>query len=391
MPLGGRFRLVDIPISNCINSGIEKIYLLTQFNSVSLHEHIQSAFRFDDFSKSFVRIMPAQQTPDSDAWYTGTADAVRKVKPYIDDVNPDLVIILSGDQLYRMDFQDVVDEHIANKAAVTIATKPVSRREAGALGIMQIDDKKEIVNFFEKPGDTPKLDELASPQDPDLGITDNTPYLASMGIYVFNADVLYNLLLGNKDLNDFGKNIIPLAIEGHPVYSYVFDGYWKDIGTIGMFHEENLSLTDPVPAFDFYDPEGPIYTRRRTLPPSKIQRCDVDRCLFSEGCIMSGTRLVRTILGVRAIVGEGTQVFNSVLMGADFYDWQDPMPGALPIGIGRNCKIDNAIIDKNCRIGDHVTISPEGKSDGEQTDKYWMRDGIIVIPKGTEIPSGSMV
>jgi len=384
VPIAGKYRLVDIPISNCINSGIRSIYVLTQFNSVSLHRHIQSTYLFDQFSKGFVRLLAAEQTPDSDGWFQGTADAVRRSLKYFMHTGPDIVIILSGDQLYRMNFSEVIEQHIKNKAEVTISTKPVPRREAGDLGIMHVDDKKQIVEFVEKPGDTPRLDELRAPMYKD------ERYLASMGIYIFNADILSKLLC-EIDESDFWKHIIPEAIKRHKVFSHIFDGYWKDIGTIGMFHEANLALTDLEPEFNFYDVGAPIYTHMRYLPPSKINCCDLNRCLLSDGCIISGHRILHSVIGTRATVGEGTVIEHSIVMGSDFYEQKnnEPAAGVPHMGIGRDCYVKNAIIDKNVRIGDSVYISPDGKSEGETNEHYVIRDGVIVVPKNTVIPSGT--
>jgi len=384
VPIAGKYRLVDIPISNCINGNIRRIYLLTQFNSVSLHHHVSQSYQFDSFNqRGFIRLLAAQQTPGTQAWYNGTADAVRQTFKYLMDEHPDYIVILSGDQLYRMDFNDVLKQHRENKADVTIATKPVERREAGSLGILQVDEKNRIVNFVEKPGIGPALDPLRAP------MTDER-YLASMGIYVFNTQVLKDLLLTN-DKKDFGRDIIPNAIKHHTVFSYIFDGYWKDIGTVGSFWEANLALTDPLPEFSFYDATAPIYTRMRYLPPSKINCCDLNRCLISEGSILSGHRVLHSIIGVRAVIGDGTVIEHSVVMGADFYDKQIPAPGLPRLGVGRDCFIRNAIIDKNARIGDGAYICPEGKEDGTVTDLYTVRDGVIVIPKNTVIPAGMRV
>jgi len=386
VPIAGKYRLVDIPISNCINSGIRSIYLLTQFNSVSLHRHIQSTYLFDQFSPGAVRMLAAEQTPDSEGWFQGTADAVRKSSKYFMHGNPDIVVILSGDQLYRMDFEKVIAEHVERGAEVTICTTPVPRNEAGDLGIMHVDDTNKIVEFAEKPGDTPRLDELRAP------MYDDERFLASMGIYVFNADVLMQLLT-ESDESDFGKHIIPQAIEERKVFSHIFEGYWKDIGTIGMFHEANVALTDLVPEFTFYDDHAPIYTHMRYLPPSKINCCDLNRCLLSDGCIISGHRILHSVVGTRAVVGEGTVIEHSVIMGADHFEHEEPQAekasGLPALGIGKDCYIKNAIIDKNVRIGDSVYISPDGKSEGEVNEYYVVRDGIIVIPKNTAIPSGT--
>lgn len=382
VPIAGKYRLVDVPISNCLNGGIRKIYLLTQFNSVSLHQHVASSYHFDAFGqRGFVRILAAQQTPDSHAWYNGTADAVRQTFRYLMDEQPDVIVILSGDQLYRMDFADVIEQHLNKKAALTIATKPVPREEAGSLGILQSDPDLRIVNFVEKPGGGPALDPLRAPLPEER-------YLASMGIYCFQADILRKLLMDN-DEKDFGRDIIPRAIKDYDVYSYVFDDYWKDIGTIGSFWEANLALTDELPEFSFYDRKAPIYTRMRYLPPSKINCCDLTRCLLSEGSIISGHRILHSIIGIRSVIGSGSVIEHSIVMGADYYDHAQPEAGVPPLGVGRDCYIRNAIIDKNARIGDGAYISPDGKADETVTDLYSVRNGVIVIPKNTIIPPGS--
>ena len=384
VPIAGKYRLVDIPISNCINSGIRSIFLLTQFNSVSLHQHIGATYRFDQFSGGHVRILAAEQTPDSAGWFQGTADAVRRSMRYCKDENPDLVVILSGDQLYRMDLQDVIDSHVESGADLTISTKPVPRQEAESLGIMKVEEGGRIVRFSEKPGDTPLLDEFKAPRDDDT-------YLASMGIYVFNEKVLRELLCNHEE-TDFGKHIIPGAIDKYKVHSYIFEDYWADIGTIRSFWAANLALTEPLPQFSFYDMSAVIYTRMRYLPPSKINQCDLSRCLLSDGCIISGDRIDHAVIGLRALVGEGSVVEDSILMGADYYEHGEiEDPSGIPMGIGKNCIVKMAIIDKNVRIGDNVVISTEGKSGDEQTDLYWFREGIMVIPKNTVIPSGTVL
>ena len=385
VPIAGKYRLVDIPISNCINSDIRHIYLLTQFNSVSLHQHIGATYRFDQFSGGHVRILAAEQTPDSAGWFQGTADAVRRSIRYFAADDPDIVVILSGDQLYRMDLNEMIQQHIDHGADLTISTKPVPRAEAADLGIMQVDEKGQIIHFSEKPGDSPELDELRAPH------YEEERFLASMGIYVFNMDVLRELL-SNGDESDFGKDIIPSAIATHKVCSYVFDDYWEDIGTIRSFWAANLALTEPLPSFSFYEMSSVIYTRMRYLPPSKINQCNVSRCLLSDGCIISGERIDHAVVGLRALVGEGAVVEDSILMGADYYEHDGvEHSSGIPMGIGKNCIVKNAIIDKNVRIGDNVVISPEGKPENEQTDYYWIRDGIMVIPKHTVIPSGTVL
>lgn len=383
VPIAGKYRLVDIPISNCINSGIRKIFLLTQFNSVSLHRHVQSTYRFDQFSQGYVQILAAMQTTVSEAWFQGTADAVRQNFRYFMDEDPELIVVLSGDQLYRMNIADVIQQHMDTGADVTITTKPVERHEAGALGIMHVDESKKITQFVEKPGNTPTLDGLRAP------MYKQERYLASMGIYIFNTKVLRELL--NNDQRDFGKHIIPASISQYKVFSYIFEGYWKDIGTVRSFWEANLALTDVVPEFNFYDAKAPIHTHMRYLPPSKINCCDLNRCLLSEGCIISGHRILHSIVGIRAIVGEGSVMEHSVLMGADFYERESPPKGVPRIGVGRDCYIKNAIIDKNARIGDGAYITPDGKPDNTETPLYTVKDGIIVIPKNTTIPAGMRI
>lgn len=381
VPMAGKYRLVDIPISICIHSHIRRIFLLTQFNSVSLHQHVQASYQFDQFHRNFIRLLAAQQTPGSGAWYEGTADAVRKTFCYFMDEKPDHIVILSGDQLYRMDFLDVLRQHEETGAEVTICTKPVERKEAGALGIMQVDPSKQIIHFVEKPGDGPALEALRAP------LYDEERYLASMGIYVFNTNTLSELLK-DESKSDFGRDVIPASIQHHKVSSYIFEGYWRDIGTIRGFWEANLALTDPIPPFDFYESNTPIYTHMRYLPPSKINQCDVERCLLSEGCIISGAAIRHAIIGIRAIVDKGSIVEDAVIMGADYYDKGVSTDGIPTIGIGKDCVIKDAIIDKNARIGDGVHISPEGKKNGTVTELYTVQDGIIVVPKNAVIPNG---
>ncbi len=383
VPIAGKYRLVDVPISNCINNDIKRIYVLTQFNSESLHRHIQTTYRFDSFSRSFVRILAAQQTPEGDAWYTGTADAVRKTLSHYKEDQAEYVVILSGDQLYSMDFKKMLEDHVSRGAEVTIATKPTDRRDAGSLGILQVDESSKIINFVEKPGDTPELTALRAP------FYEEERYLASMGIYIFNTEVLKRLLEGNDQ--DFGKEVIPKAIHNTKVYSHIYEGYWRDIGTIRNFWESSLQLTDDVPEFNLYDVESRLYTRMRFLPPSKVLGCVVNHCLLSEGCILSGREVTRSIVGVRGVIGQGTVMRNTVMMGADYYeDEQKDSTSGIPLGIGRDCYVEDAIIDKNARIGDRVVISPKEKKDGVY-ENYTISDGVIVVPKGTVIPPDTVL
>ncbi len=384
VPIAGKFRLVDIPISNCINSGIRNIFLLTQYNSVSLHQHIATTYRFDQFSGGHVRILAAEQTPDSDVWFQGTADAVRRSIRYFEDDEPDLVVILSGDQLYRMNIQDMINTHLKNDADVTVSTKPVNSEAAASLGIMKVNNNGQVLKFVEKPSSNSALDGLEISNNSDL-------YLASMGIYIFKMSVLKSLLEENKE-SDFGKHIIPGSIKLKRVFSHIFNGYWEDIGTIRSFWSANLGLTEPLPKFSFYDADNLIYTRMRYLPPSKINSCELIHSLISDGCILSGKRIWRSVIGLRSVVGEGSVIEESILMGADFYQHnKESHSSGIELGIGENCVIKKTILDKNVRIGDGVTITPDNKPDNLDNQLYCIRDGIVIIPKNTVIPSGTNI
>lgn len=392
VPLAGKYRLVDIPISNCINSNLKRIYLLTQFNSASLHRHISQSYKFDHFSGGFVEILAAEQTLTSTSWYQGTADAVRKNLMHIRNQDFDYVLILSGDQLYRMDFRRIIAQHIETYADVTIATMPVERDIAQSLGIMEINPERRIVRFQEKPKELELLETLKLNRESyvPLGIEGSADYfLASMGIYLFNRDVMLQLL--DNDLDDFGKHIIPAAIKTHRVFSYVFQGYWEDIGTIRSFFEANLDLSSELPRFNFYDMGAPIFSRPRFLPASKINGAHVHHAVVSDGCILNHSTINRSIVGVRSIVNEGSSLDRVILMGNDYFESQESiveneMLGKPRIGVGRNTKIENAIIDKNARIGDNVVLSPKGKPENMDHPLYFIRDGIVIIPKNGAIP-----
>ena len=390
VPLGGKYRLVDIPISNCLNSGLRSIYVLTQFNSMSLHRHIQASYKFDHFSRSFVDILAAQQTPEGSQWYQGTADAVRQNMRYFLERPFEYYIILSGDQLYRMDLRALLHQHIRAGADITLATKPVPRNLVAEFGIMQSGVDRRITRFVEKPKDAALLHEMQlSPEllgSIGLGEKDEL-YQASMGIYVFNRDVLVECL--NNDLVDFGKHIIPEAIKTRHVSAHIFNGYWEDIGTIRAFYEANLDLTDILPEYSFFDAEAPIYTHPRFLPGSKVNGATLRQAIISDGCIISDAHLERSVIGVRSIIQSGATIRNSIVMGADYFEQDQPPDSALPpIGIGRNCVIDRAIIDKNARIADGVVITPEGKPPNFDHKNYFIRDGIVVVPKNGVIPAG---
>jgi glucose-1-phosphate adenylyltransferase len=397
VPLAGKYRLVDIPISNCINSGFRRIYILTQFNSTSLHGHISRTYKFDQFSSGFVEILAAQQTFTNTSWYEGTADAVRKNLVHFLNHDFDYLIILSGDQLYRMDFRKVIAEHIENEADITIATLPVGRKEASSLGILQIADDRRITRFVEKPKEESVLQTLKIPAglQSNLGIVGGgESYLASMGIYVFNRRLISELL--DNPLSDFGKHIIPHAIKSHRVFSYIFQGYWEDIGTIRSFFEANLDLVNELPRFNFFDMEAPVFSRPRFLPGSKINGAQIDHALVTDGCIINHAKIRNTIVGLRTTVGEGTELYRVIVLGGDYYESAESVikheqEGLPRIGIGTHCKIENAIIDKNARIGNHVTISPAGKPENVDHALYFIRDGIVIIPKNGIIPHGMVI
>ena len=397
VPLAGKYRLVDIPISNCINSGFRRIYVLTQFNSASLHGHISRTYKFDHFSSGFVEILAAQQTFNNTSWYEGTADAVRKNLVHFLDHDFDYLVILSGDQLYRMDFRELVDQHVATGAEITVATIPVTREECHALGIMQMDADQRIQNFVEKPKEASVLEplKLGDEARQQLGIKmTGDAFLASMGIYVFNRDVICELL--DNPHSDFGKHIIPHAIKSRRVFSYVYQGYWEDIGTIRSFFEANLDLVSELPRFNFFDMSAPIFSRPRYLPGSKINGAHIDHAVISDGCIINRATIVRSIIGLRTLVGSGTKLNRVIVIGSDYYEAADSVErhmkeGKPRIGIGENCTIDNAIIDKNTRIGNNVTISPAGKAENLDHQNYFIRDGIIIIPKDAVIPDGTVI
>jgi glucose-1-phosphate adenylyltransferase len=390
VPLGGKYRLVDIPISNCLNSGLRSIYVLTQFNSMSLHRHIQAAYKFDNFSRSFVDILAAQQTPEGSEWYQGTADAVRQNMRYFLEQPYDYYLILSGDQLYRMDFRALLHQHIRSGAEITLATKPVLREQVAAFGIMLSGEDRRIQRFVEKPQDESLLGELK--MSPELlrsvGSDEGEElYQASMGIYVFNRDVLVQCLENN--LADFGKHVIPQSIHERHVNAYIFKGYWEDIGTIRAFYDANLDLTNVVPEYSFFDPQAQIYTHPRFLPGSKINGATLRQAIVADGCIISDAHIERSVIGVRSLIQSGATIRNSIVMGADYFDTDGDEPTRTPsIGIGRNCVIDRAIIDKNARIGDGVVITPEGKGPDVDAENYFIRDGIVVVPKNAVIPAG---
>ena len=397
VPLAGKYRLVDVPISTCINSGFRRIYVLTQFNSTSLHRHISQSYKFDQFSSGFVEILAAQQTFSDTSWYEGTADAVRKNLVHFLDHDFEYLLILSGDQLYRMDYRKMVQQHRETEADVTIATIPVGRLEAASLGIMQINEERAITRFVEKPKDPAVQDSLRLPPEwfPKLGIEgDEEKFLASMGIYIFNRDVVRKLL--DNPHTDFGKHIIPKSIESHKVSSYVFQGYWEDIGTIRAFFEANLDITSELPRFNFFDMMSPIFSRPRWLPASKINGAQIDHAIISDGCIITHSDIHESIIGIRSIISPHSHLHRTIVLGSDYYESatsiaENEAIGNPRIGIGSNTRIENAIIDKNARIGNNVVITPNDKPENVDHPMYFIRDGIVIIPKNGVVPHGTVI
>jgi glucose-1-phosphate adenylyltransferase len=397
VPLGGKYRLVDIPISNCLNSGINRIFLLTQFHTASLHRHVQSTYKFDAFGAGFVDILSAEQTEQTSDWYQGTADAVRRNLVHFRNHEHDHVIILSGDQLYRMDCHDMIEQHIATNADVTIAAKPVPLSAVEGLGVMQVRDDLSIERFVEKPKDPDVIAGLALSDTLESKLTNKIAEkhcLASMGIYVFKRSVLEKAL--DNTMTDFGKEVIPGLLGNMGLYSYIFEGYWEDIGTVRSFFEANLSLAHPLPPFDFFDSANPIYTHPRFLPPSKLNQSSMDHVVIGDGSIITNVSLKRCVIGVRSVICDGTSLENVIMMGADTYEEDDDIAqneklGRPDLGIGRDCHIQNAIIDKNTRIGDRVTLDPAGKPNGVIADGISIVDGILIITKGATVPSGTNV
>ena len=397
VPLAGKYRLVDIPISNCINSRLNQIYLLTQFNSASLHQHISYSYKFDHFSQGFVDILAAEQTPTSDSWYEGTADAVRKNLIHILNNDFEYMLILSGDQLYRMDFREIIASHMERDAELTVATIPVGREFAPGFGIMHNDEQGRISRFVEKPGTPELLDSLKLPAE-QLAKQELEPgsdhYLASMGIYLFNRQTLIELL--ENDMSDFGKHIIPRSIGTHRVYSFVYQGYWEDIGTIRAFFEANLDMTSTMPQFDFFQMETPVYTRPRFLPASKINGAAIDQAIISDGCIIDRSRISQSLIGVRCLIAPGCRVHRSILLGSNNYETEaskaaSDQDGIPRIGVGGNTRIENTIVDKNARIGADCVITPEDKPEQLDGKNYFIRDGIVIIPKNAVIPDGTVI
>jgi len=386
VPIAGKYRLIDIPLSNCINSGIYRIAVLTQFNSVSLHRHIASTYNFDSFHDGWVQIWAAEQTMVSADWYQGTADAVRKQLFEIKSTNSNNVLILAGDHLYRMDYAAMADFHWKSGADVTVAVQPVLRQDATRFGLLKRDADNRIIRFAEKPGDPVVQQEMVSRDDPER------PYLGSMGIYLFKTAVLLELL-ESTDFDDFGKHVIPYAINDYQVYGYDFDDYWEDIGTIRSFYETNLALTSTRSPFNFYDPDRPVYTHGRFLPGSIVEDSHLEEVLLAEGCVIKSANISHSVIGIRSQISAGVVVRDSVLMGSDYYTHPAKTPEAekVSIGIGAGSFIEGAIIDKNVRIGERVVIKQFPVGTDHDGDNYFVRDGIVVISKNTVIPAGTVI
>lgn len=397
VPVAGRFRLIDISISNCIHSNIGSIFVLTQFASESLHRHIFTTYRFDNFHRDFITLLSAQQTLENRNWYQGTADAVRQNLNFIKEAGA-LILILSGDHLYRMDYRKFVDFHIASGAEISIAVTPVRAEQAPEFGVMKVDGRGRITEFFEKPKAAADIDRMRVPDDvlAKFGVTaEGRTHLASMGVYLFNHDVLRDLL-AHTDHRDFGREVIPRAIGERRVFSYFFDGYWEDIGTIPSFFEAHMNLTRPLPKFDFYDEDRPIFTHARFLPGSKILSSEVENAILCEGSIVNRSRIRDSIIGIRSRIGDNCRLERTVIMGADYFESREDMArnreqGIPDVGVGRDCEIRNAIIDKNARIGHGVRLVNRNGAANESAENYVIVDGIIVVPKSAVLPDGTII
>jgi len=388
VPLGGKYRLVDIPVSNCLNSDIDRIFVLTQFNSASLNKHLKNTYQFGHFSESFVDVLAAEQTPQNKNWFEGTADAVRKCMHHFETYEFEYALILSGDQLYQMDFDEMVAAHANSKADISIATLPVNAKDATGFGILKSDNKNRILEFIEKPSSDvlPEWSSEVSEEMKDQGRI----YLASMGIYIFNRDLLDKLMKGTA--TDFGKGIIPQSIKKHKVVSYPYSGYWTDIGTIESFWEANIRLTDDMPQFNLFDNSKYVFTRARMLPPSKISGTTLEKTVIGDGSIINASRIVRSVIGIRSRIGKGTTIENTYIMGNDFYqDLVEIKSGELAgsvMGVGERSYLNRCILDRNCCIGDDVRINGGKHLPDSENELYWVRDGIVIVKKGAKIPNG---
>ncbi len=382
VPIAGKYRLIDTTLSNCINSGIYHIAILTQFNSVSLHRHITSTYNFDTFHTGWVQILAAEQTPESTSWYQGTADAVRKQLNEIQVSGAEHVLILAGDHLYRMNYREMAQYHLEHDADATIAVQPVSREDAPSLGLLKQDKDGRIVDFVEKPKDKETQDKFISGDDPER------PFLGSMGIYLFKTQVLIDLLKGHPEYDDFGHEVMPLAIKSHKVVGYTFDGYWRDIGTIRAFYETNLELTLNDAPFNFYSKKSPIYTHARYLPGSTVENTKMKQVMLADGCRIRAAEITHSVIGLRSRIKAGTKIKDAIIMGAD-HDIQTM--SKVKIGVGENCDIEGAILDKNVRVGKGVVIKPFPRGVNYDDELFAVRDGIVIIPKNASIPPGTHI
>jgi glucose-1-phosphate adenylyltransferase len=389
VPIGGKYRLIDIPISNCLHAGLKKIFVLTQFNSASLNRHIAQTYQLDLFSGGFVEVLAAEQTPEGELWFQGTADAVRQAARHFRDLDAEYYLILAGDHVYRMDLGELIDAHIETGADITIAAQPVSATDATDMGILRFDGSGQIAGFEEKP----KPDRLAAigtsapPGTPAVPLTPDKPFVASMGIYVFSRDVLHEILAADRAV-DFGREIIPHALTTQRVHAYLYRGFWADVGTVRSFFDVNLMLTRRGGPFNFFHPRRPIYTRPRFLPAARIHECTIDQALIAEGAFIDTCEIRESVVGIRTMMQRGAKVTRSVLLGADFYE--EP-GGDLPLGIGRNAVLDGAIVDKNARIGEGARLVNERGIQNADGDGYYIRSGIIVVPKGGVVKPGTVV
>lgn len=397
VPIGGKFRLIDIPMSNCLHAGIRDVFILTQFNTESLHRHIHNTYRFDNFARGSVRILAAQQTAESQDWYQGTADAVRKNIGFFSGAAEN-IIILSGDHLYRMDYRHFLEHHIETEADISISVKPIFEHEVSEFGIIKADKSGKIIDFVEKPKEKDVIENYKIDQElfDHFNIApEGRTHVASMGIYIFKRDVLFELL-ANNDKEDFGKQIIPDSLKIKNVVSYFFDGYWEDIGTIGAFFKAHQELTYDIPKFNFYDERFPFYTRPRYLPASKINNCQINHSIIAEGCILMGSIIENSVIGIRSYIDEGALIQRSIIMGHDRYETIKERNlnkgNAKPnLGIGKNCIIRNAIVDMNCSMGDNVHLINKDNVSEAVGDLFRIRDGIIIIAKGTTIPDNTII
>ena len=390
VPLGGKYRLIDIPISNCLHAGLKRIFVLTQFNSASLNRHIAQTYRLDTFSDGFVEVLAAEQTPDSSNWFQGTADAVRQAARHFAGYDAEHYVILAGDHLYRMDFCDLLDSHVETGADITIAAQPVSMNDATEMGIFRFDHEGQIAGFEEKPN-AQRLAIIGAsiPRGSVLGTsTAEKPFVASMGIYVFTREALFETL--EEPGIDFGREIIPRALATHSVHPYIFRGYWADLGTIEAFYEANIQLTRRGAPFSFFHPRWPIYTHPRFLPGTRAYNCRIDTSIVTEGCYLDQCEIRDSVVGIRARVSPGATITRSVLLGADFYEEEDSNPAGVALGIGRDVVLDRVIVDKNARIADGVRLVNERGVDHADGDGYVIRNGIIIVPKGAAVMSGVM-